>query len=188
MLLLFAVFLLWAPDRSTAELEKTYVRDSGPPNAPAVLLLHGCGSSLHTWEAWAADFSTDMRVITLDLPGSGLSSPDPTSDYSDARSMAIILAVLDQLDVSQVALVGAYADPAVLTPELMQRYHDLMQAPGSRDGLFARMQQTLLGDLVPLLRTIKAPTLLVLVTCPGEKLSGRSAPLVKAFLREQPTR
>ncbi|HOB95770.1 MAG TPA: alpha/beta hydrolase, partial [Aquabacterium sp.] len=57
----------WTPDLPRAPLEAAYargpqdfvtidgmrlhLRDSGPRDAPAVL-LHGFGSSLHTWEAW----------------------------------------------------------------------------------------------------------------------------------------
>ena len=60
--------LLYTPDKNRAELEARYavastdfvqaaglrlhVRDSGPKDAPAVVLLHGFGASLHTWEAW----------------------------------------------------------------------------------------------------------------------------------------
>ncbi len=59
----------WAPDRSLAELEKKYwdsstryievagtsirVRESGNSHGPAVIMLHGFGSSLETWEPWA---------------------------------------------------------------------------------------------------------------------------------------
>jgi len=242
LLVAATVFALWTPDKPLAQLQakylrapadirdvlgvKLHVRDGGPRDAPAVLLLHGFGSSLQTWEAWAADFSTDMRVVSLDLPGSGLSSPDPTGDYSDTRSIAVILALLDQLGISRTALVGnsiggriawmlaakhpqrvsalvlvspdgfaspgfeygktsevpgmvqmmrytlpkwllrmnlvdAYADPAVMTPALTQRYHDLMLAPGSRDALIARMEQTVLVDPLPLLHSITAPTLLL---------------------------
>jgi pimeloyl-ACP methyl ester carboxylesterase len=47
-----------------------------------------------------------MRVISFDLPGNGLSSPDTTGDYSDARTMALMLALLDQLHVDKVTVVG----------------------------------------------------------------------------------
>lgn len=235
-------FALWTPDKPMALLEAKYlrastdirqvlgvrlhVRDSGPRDAPAVLLLHGFGSSLHTWEAWAAELSTDMRVLSIDLPGSGLSSPDPTREYSDTRSIAVILALLDQLGIQKInvignsiggriawtlaakhpsrvsnlilvspdgfaspgfaygraaevpatvglmryalpkwllrmSLVGAYANPAALTPERVQLYHDLMLGPGSRDALIERMQQTVLLDPAPLLSSIAAPTLLL---------------------------
>ena len=85
---------LYTPDKPQAALEAEYapppsrfvqaagvrlhVRDTGPRNAPAVLLLHGFGASLHTWEAWAEPLSANHRVIRLDLPGFGLTGPDPT--------------------------------------------------------------------------------------------------------------
>ena len=61
----------------------------------------------------------------------------------------------------RTSLEPAYADPAALTPELVTRYHDLMRAPGSRDALLARLQQTVRVDPRPLLRSIQAPTLLI---------------------------
>lgn len=30
-----------------------HVRDTGPRDAPAIVLLHGSNASLHTWERWA---------------------------------------------------------------------------------------------------------------------------------------
>jgi len=41
------------------------------------------------------------------------------------------------------------------------RYHDLALAPGARDAMLERMAQTVLEDPVPILRTIRAPTLLL---------------------------
>ncbi len=242
LLLLIAAWALWTPDKDRATLERSYlaapgdmvtvlgvdlhVRDSGPRDAPAVLMLHGFGASLHTWEPWAQGLSREMRVIRIDLPGNGLSRPDPTGDYSDQRSMALILALLDQRKIARTSLVGnsiggriawtfaathpervhklvlvspdgfaspgfeygkapevpaavkamrfslprwllrmslqpAYANASVMTDALATRYHDLMLAPGARDAMIARMQQTVLVDPVPLLRRIQAPTLLV---------------------------
>ena len=121
-LILLSLWLLWTPDLKRADLERSYlaaptdmlqvagidlhVRDSGPKDAPAVLMLHGFGSSLHTWEPWAQDLSRDLRVIRIDLPGSGLGSPDPHNDYTDARSIQVILALLDQLHVAKTSVVG----------------------------------------------------------------------------------
>ena len=116
------LFWLWTPDRPRAALEAKYlnaptdmldvaglrlhVRDSGPKAAPAVILLHGFGASLHTWEPWAQGLQADHRVIRFDLPGSGLSTPDPTGDYSDARSMHLLIALMDQLGVAKASVVG----------------------------------------------------------------------------------
>lgn len=113
---------LWTPDRSRSTLEAAYlqtprdlvdiggirihVRDTGPRDAPAVVMLHGTGSSLHTFEPWAQRLDGDYRIIRFDLPGSGLSGPDPTGIYTDARSMEILAAILDRLGVDRATLVG----------------------------------------------------------------------------------
>ena len=123
LLCLFALAAwLWTPDLPRDELESRYadgpddfldvrnvrlhVRDRGPRDAPALLMLHGFGSSLHTWQPWADALAADMRVISLDLPGAGLSSADPGPDYSDERSLELLLALLDQLQIERISLLG----------------------------------------------------------------------------------
>ncbi len=85
---------------------RLHVRDSGPRDAPAVVLLHGFGASLHTWQAWAEVLQGTHRVIRFDLPGSGLSPPDPSGRYTDARSMQLLLALMDQLGVPRASVAG----------------------------------------------------------------------------------
>ncbi len=113
---------LWTPDIRRSRLEAVYlrspddlidmggyrlhVRDTGPRTAPAVVMLHGFGSSLHTFEAWAHGLDSDYRVIRFDLPGSGLSEPDPSGVYTDDRSMDILRDLLDRLGVRRAALIG----------------------------------------------------------------------------------
>lgn len=122
LIALLIAFLLWTPDRDRASLEAAYLaapgdlvevaggrlhlRDSGPKEAPAVILIHGFGSSLHTWEPWAQVLAADHRVIRFDLPGSGLSAPDPTGDYTDARSLQLLVALMDRLGVARASVVG----------------------------------------------------------------------------------
>ncbi|WP_422016177.1 alpha/beta fold hydrolase [Roseateles sp.] len=119
----------WTPDLPQAELDARYlrqasdrielralpgvqlhVRDSGAPHdngaAPPLLMLHGFGASLHTWEPWAEALAEQHRVIRLDLPGSGLSPPDPSGVYTDDRTERLLLALLDQLQLSRVTLIG----------------------------------------------------------------------------------
>jgi pimeloyl-ACP methyl ester carboxylesterase len=123
LLLILAVWWLYTPDKPRAALEARYaatpsqfleldgvrlhVRDTGPRAAPPVLFLHGFGSSLHTWEEVAGALERDFRVIRLDLPGFGLTGPDATGDYSDARSQAVILALMGRLGLERLALVGS---------------------------------------------------------------------------------
>ncbi len=122
LLLALAAAWLWTPDKDRADLEARYargpadfvtvagirlhVRDDGPKDAPAVLLLHGFGASLHTWEPWAQALAPRHRVIRFDLPASGLTGPDPSGDYSDERSMQLVAALMDARGVARATLVG----------------------------------------------------------------------------------
>jgi len=122
LVLLCAMAGLYTPDKPRAALEAVYakppsmfvqvagvrlhLRDTGPRDAPAVILLHGFGASLHTWDAWARSLDATYRVIRFDLPGFGLTGADPTGDYSDARSLTVLLALMDHLGVARATLVG----------------------------------------------------------------------------------
>ena len=117
-----AAMWLYTPDRDLESLRAAHagppsrfvdvagvalhLRDTGPRDAPAVLMLHGFGASLHTWEPWAERLSDRFRVIRIDIPGFALTGPDPTGDYSDARAVAVLAALLDTLGVAQADVVG----------------------------------------------------------------------------------
>jgi pimeloyl-ACP methyl ester carboxylesterase len=85
---------------------RLHVRDDGPRDAPALMMLHGFGSSLHTFEPWARALAGPYRVVRFDLPGSGLSEPDPTGLYTDARSMELLVALMDRLGIARASLIG----------------------------------------------------------------------------------
>lgn len=115
-------FWLWTPDLPRAELETRYfgpdgayvavdgarlhLRDTGPREAPAIILLHGLGSSLHTWQGWAEGLDDRFRVIRLDLPGHGLTGADPSGDYSTDRSIELLNGLMNALDLERAAFVG----------------------------------------------------------------------------------
>jgi pimeloyl-ACP methyl ester carboxylesterase len=82
------------------------VRDTGPKSAPVLIFMHGFGSSLETWEPWARLLSDKYRVVRFDFPGSGLSEPDRTGDYSDARSLQLVKALMQQLGIERAVLIG----------------------------------------------------------------------------------
>ena len=121
VLLVAGLAWLYTPDRPRAALVAEYagppsefldvlgatlhVRDTGPRDAPAVVLLHGFGSSLQTWDAWAADLERDHRVIRYDLPGFGLTGRDP-GGYTDERGIAVLLGLLDRLGVVRASIIG----------------------------------------------------------------------------------
>ncbi len=59
-----------------------HLRDEGPKDAPAIILLHGSNASLHTWQQWVDRLGKDYRIIRYDQPGHGLTGPQPKDDYS----------------------------------------------------------------------------------------------------------
>jgi len=112
-------FWLYAPDKPRPALEATYpgdyrlvdgvrfrLSDTGPRAAPAVILIHGFGASLDTWEPWARALSAKYRVIRFDLPGFGLTGPDPTGDYTDTREIKLLIDLMDQLGLPRASLIG----------------------------------------------------------------------------------
>lgn len=115
--------LNWAPDRPVEELKarwapapsqfielmgmQVHLRDEGPrDDAEPLLLLHGTSASLHTWEGWVTDLKRTRRVISVDLPGFGLTGPFPDGDYRIAHYTAFLDALLERLQVPPVAVAG----------------------------------------------------------------------------------
>jgi pimeloyl-ACP methyl ester carboxylesterase len=67
---------------------RVHYRDEG--QGPALVLLHGSNASLFTWEGWTRELVGQYRVISMDLPGHGLTGPHPQGRYS-ATDMAHFL-------------------------------------------------------------------------------------------------
>jgi len=84
-----------------------HLRDEGPRDDPTpIVLLHGTGDSLHTWQGWAESLTPTRRVIRYDLPGFGLTGPDPDHDYSMKRQVDVLVEVLDRLGVERAIIGG----------------------------------------------------------------------------------
>jgi len=237
-----ALYGLWTPDLDRAELEKryfssspqiidvdglkVYYKETGPQGAPALLLLHGFGSSLQAWDDWSLKLEQKYRVIRLDLPGFGLTGASPANDYSEEKDLAILTHFVDKLGLEKFSVVGhsmggkmawslaasqpervqalvlmapdgfpetkdigtkPYEVPAImglikyvlpkylvqksiepafvqadaLNDALVNRYFDMLRAPGVRGAILERSNQTIYTDPVPRLKAIKAPTLLI---------------------------
>jgi len=85
---------------------RAHFRISGPHDAPVLLLLHGSNASLFTWEPWAKRLSDRFRVVSVDLPGHGLTGPVANHDYSAAGMVAFVTAFVDKIGLQKFALAG----------------------------------------------------------------------------------
>lgn len=131
MLTALAVALSRAPDRPVETLvarwapppsdfidvggQLVHLRDEGPRNDPLpVLLIHGTGASLHTWEPWVAQLKKQRRIITFDLPAFGLTGPftgaraavPEERRYHGDTYARFVFDLLDKLQVPRVVVGG----------------------------------------------------------------------------------
>lgn len=118
-----AVAVLWRPDIPYATLEARYAvptskyvdlpggvrahyRDDGPREAPVVLLVHGFGDSFLSWAPWIDILSTDYRVVTVDVPGHGLTRTPPGYAPSADAQVAFIEDFSAALELPPYAIAG----------------------------------------------------------------------------------
>jgi len=85
-----------------------HYRDEGnrQDTLPPIVLIHGTGASLHTWDGWVEALQDQHRIIRLDLPAYGLTGPNDSGDYSLDFYAGFLLKFLDSLDVDQVIIGG----------------------------------------------------------------------------------
>ncbi len=74
---------------------------TGPP----VILIHGFGGSMWQWEHQQHTLSQHFRVLTLDLPGAGLSDK-PEIDYRPDQMLDYFVGFMDAVKIPQATLVG----------------------------------------------------------------------------------
>lgn len=72
----------------------------------AIFLIHGSFSSLHTWEDWENELSPFFMTISMDLPGHGLTGPDPEKGYGIVDYSELVFGIADQLDLDEFHVVG----------------------------------------------------------------------------------
>jgi pimeloyl-ACP methyl ester carboxylesterase len=121
--LIAGVASAWAPDRTVDELKgrwaqapsqfvdvdgmQVHLRDEGPRDDPhPIVLLHGTSDSLHTWDGWADGLKATRRVVRMDMPGFGLTGPNPTGDYTLMSYVGFVDHVLARVGVKQAVVAG----------------------------------------------------------------------------------
>lgn len=84
-----------------------------PANAPVIVLLHGTGSSSHTWRDVAPLLALRHCVILMDLPGHAFTTMPPNAAQSLVGMAGNVAALLHELKISPTVIVGHSAGAAV---------------------------------------------------------------------------
>jgi pimeloyl-ACP methyl ester carboxylesterase len=71
-----------------------------------ILLLHDANSSLHTWDGWTRALSDKYQVISVDLPGFGLTGPHPRGSYSAFMYAGFLDSLTQVLGLKKFHLAG----------------------------------------------------------------------------------
>ncbi|MBP6441064.1 MAG: alpha/beta hydrolase [Sphingorhabdus sp.] len=125
LLVALAALFFWgyAPDTEAAQMERKYgsaasrfaelepglrvhYRDEGKSDGRVLVLIHGSNASLHTWEPWVKALGKDYRVISLDLPGHGLTGRNPAGVYDNASYVSVVDRLLTKLNVDNAVIGG----------------------------------------------------------------------------------
>lgn len=85
---------------------RVHYRDQGPRDATAIVLVHGFSASLHAWEPWVQRLSGDYRVVSLDLPGHGLTrAPEGYAGSLDGN-IGVVDQIATTLGLGRFVLAG----------------------------------------------------------------------------------
>ena len=96
-------------DSSFIDINGTNVhyRDVGNSNdSIPIVLMHGTGSSLHTYDFWSDNLKRTNRIIRMDLPAFGLTGPFVKNDYSISNYTFFLKEFLNSLNIKECILIG----------------------------------------------------------------------------------
>ncbi|WP_421995594.1 alpha/beta fold hydrolase [Reyranella sp.] len=85
---------------------EAHIRDEGNPDGIPVVLIHGAGGSLHVWDGWVRALGDKARIISVDLPGHGLTGPWPRDEYTVEAYTDFIEVLVDALHLDRFVVVG----------------------------------------------------------------------------------
>ncbi len=85
---------------------RAHVREQGDPDGIPIVLIHGSMGSLHMWEGWVRELSSKARLISVDLPGHGLTGAWPRDEYTIEAYADFVEVLVDELNLDRFVLVG----------------------------------------------------------------------------------
>lgn len=121
---------------------RMHYRDEGA--GPPIVLIHANFGSLLSWDSWADALKTNHRVLRFDMTGHGLTGPDPSGDYSLARTVQLTAKFVDALGLKKFTIGGTSLGGTVAMhyaaahPDRVD--HLILLSPGALEG--RAMQQS----------------------------------------------
>lgn len=106
---------------------RAHVRSRGRRDAPVIVLIHGNQLSLFTWEPWASRLDDIFRVVTMDMPGHGLTGEVPSGDYTQKGMVEFVKAVADHLGLGQF-IIGGHSMGGGIAVRFAETYPDRVTA------------------------------------------------------------
>lgn len=83
-----------------------HYRDEGNLDLPVIVFLHGFNGSLFNFERLTPLLSGEFRIVSLDLPGFGLTGAIPSKNYSNESFMDTVNEVVDHLNITNFSIAG----------------------------------------------------------------------------------
>ncbi len=109
----------------TLARREVFTLECGTPDGEAVLLLHGFPSSSHDFAEIVDDLGS-RRVLTLDLPGYGLSEKPIDYSYSLFEQADVVALYLRELGVDRVHVVAHDMGTSIATELCARRERGLL--------------------------------------------------------------
>jgi len=85
---------------------RTHVLDQGKSDAMPLVLIHGSLESLQVWDGWVDQLKDRYRLISVDLPGHGLTGPWARGEYTVDAYADFIEVLADTLQLDRFAVAG----------------------------------------------------------------------------------
>lgn len=85
--------------------KSVYYTIDGSAKSPTLVILNGIMMSTKSWDPFIDDFKAHFQVLRLDMLDQGQSSK-MTENYTQAIQVEMLLALLDELDLAKVHLLG----------------------------------------------------------------------------------
>ncbi len=85
---------------------RIHFRDEGKTESPVIVLLHGFNGSLFNFERLVPLLANDFRLISIDLPGFGLTGAIPSANYTTESFMDTVTKLTNQLGIEKFSIAG----------------------------------------------------------------------------------